>query len=139
MKTDIKGYPIHRTSNRNASQHTTKKESFDGSNTFGRWRHSDLWQPSDDIYVVYSYGEHHPMYIYSSLLNEWFENGDKYDSPSSKRHYAQLKPNSSTHIKSHEFMVNLTKMGVVEMTKQRVAGNKTKLTRAESWVGGQWR
>ena len=137
MAEDIKGYTIHKTSNKDANIHTTKRESFDGSHTFARWRHNTLWQPSDELYVVYSYGTHHPMYIYSTLLDEWFENGDKYDSNSTKRHYTQLKPkNTITSLKSHEFMVKVAEHGVIETTRQRVA---PKVTRASAWVNGTWR
>ena len=140
MAEDIKGYTIHKTSNRDANIHTTKRESFDGSNTFGRWRHRDLWDTSDELYIVYSYGEHEPMYIYSTLLKEWFENGDKYDSNSTKRHYTQLKPrNTATTIKSHLYMKKVERHGVVGATRERVAPKGTTSTRAESWVSGKWR
>lgn len=129
---------VHRTSNKGANAYTTKKESFDGSNTFARWRHNTLWQPSDELYIVYSYGEHHPMYIYSTLLGEWFENGDRgVESVSTKRHYTQLKPtNTATTIKSHLYMMGVAKYGVIEATRRRVIG---KQTRATSWVNGTWR
>jgi hypothetical protein len=110
-------------------------QSFDGSNTFGRWRHRDLWDTSDELYIVYSYGEHHPMYIYSTLLKEWFENGDRgVETQSTKRHYTQLKPkNTATTIKSHLYMKKVAQHGVVGTTRERV-------TRAASaWVNGKWR
>ena len=134
MAEDIKGYVIHKTSNRDASNYTTLMQSFDGSNTFGRWRHKDLWQPADELYIVYSYGEHHPMYIYSTLLKEWFENGDRQlETQSTKRHYTQLKPrNTATTLKSHLYMKKLAQQGVVETTKDRVLGSKH--TRASTWV-----
>jgi hypothetical protein len=135
MAEDIKGYVIHKTSNANASNYTTLMQSFDGSNTFGRWRHKDLWQPADELYIVYSYGEHHPMYIYSTLLKQWFENGDRQlETQSTKRHYTQLKPkNTATTIKSHLYMKKVAQHGVVGTTRERV-------TRAASaWVNGKWR
>ena len=37
-----------------------------------------------DLYVVYSYGEHFPMYVYDHGVELWFGNADKYSPTTSK-------------------------------------------------------
>jgi hypothetical protein len=46
---------------------------------------------SGDLYVVYSYGYHFPMYIYDYKAQQWFGNSDKYSSTTS-RHQSQARP-----------------------------------------------
>ena len=137
-KEDIKGYVIQQTANRDGRQFVNKKQSFDGSNVFARWQHRPLWQPDDDIYAVFSYGTHHPMFVYSSLADTWYENGEVYNSNTTKKHYAQFRPSQPTEVKREEFVKRVVSYGFVGAAKQRVTQRK-KLTRAEAWVGGQWR
>lgn len=73
-----------RTSNKKASFHVRKREEFKGSNTFGRWE-------GKDIYAVYSYGEHFPIYVYNDRLSTWYENSEKFSSSTSKQQ-TQLHP-----------------------------------------------
>ena len=44
-----------------------------------------------DLYVVYSYGEHYPIYVYDYQLEMWFGNYDKYSSTTS-RHQTMARP-----------------------------------------------
>ena len=44
-----------------------------------------------DLYVVYSYGEHFPIYVYDYQLEMWFGNYDKYSSTTSK-HQTMARP-----------------------------------------------
>lgn len=37
-----------------------------------------------DVYVVFSYGYHFPMYVYDYRLGVWFANADKYSVTTSK-------------------------------------------------------
>ena len=46
-------------------------------------------------YVVYSYGEHWPLFIYDPRNNTWFENADKYGCTTSK-HHGQAHPHCET-------------------------------------------
>ena len=56
----------------------------------------------DDIYIVYSYGEHWPMYIYDAIGREWFSNKDKpmnpngATSPTTARHTSCARPDQPT-------------------------------------------
>lgn len=72
-------------SNKNADTYTTNREPFKGSNTWGEW--------IKDLYVVYSYGRHFPMYVWDEQLGMWFGNADKY-SRSTTRQQSQLRPNT---------------------------------------------
>lgn len=73
-------------SNRKAGQYVTNREPFKGSNTWGKW--------IKNLYVVYSYGRHFPMYIWDNSLGVWFGNEDKY-SRSTTRHQGYLRPTTS--------------------------------------------
>ena len=71
-----------KTSNKNARNIVENKCEFQGANTFGVWE-------SEDVYVVYSYGKHFPMYV--NINRVWYENSDKYSVSTSKQQ-TQLRP-----------------------------------------------
>ncbi len=74
--------------NKDASYYVTNKENFKGSNTFGEW-------VNEDIYAVYSYGKHFPLFVYDKDLDTFYSNSDKY-SPSTSKQQTQLHPNCKT-------------------------------------------
>jgi hypothetical protein len=82
-----------RVSNNKAIEYVEKLEVFQGSNTFGKWIKWVTDDKTDEIYVVYSYGSHFPMYIYDKEQGKWIGNKDKY-SRSTTRHQSQLRPSS---------------------------------------------
>ena len=47
--------------------------------------------PVTGYYVVFSYGMHWPLFIYSCNDNRWYGNSDKY-SVTTSRHYSKLNP-----------------------------------------------
>ena len=51
---------------------------------FGKW-----W--GDQVYVVYSYGYHFPMYVYDTATGKWYGNSDKYGVTTSK-HQGKYRP-----------------------------------------------
>lgn len=77
---------MKRVSNSKARDFVNRAEEFQGSNTFGK--------DYDDIYVVYSYGHHFPMYIYDKGQDRWIGNTDKY-SQSTTRHQSLLHPSDN--------------------------------------------
>lgn len=85
---DNQGYYEKRvkTSNNNAYKYVIDKIPFQGSNIFALWL-------SPNIYSVYSYGYHFPMYIYDAKCEKWLGNKDKY-SRSTGKHQRQTLPNS---------------------------------------------
>ena len=58
---------------------------FNGSNLYG--------QIVRDKYVVYSYGEHFPLFVYHN--GKWYENSDNYSVTTSK-HRTQSHPHTDT-------------------------------------------
>jgi|688.fasta_scaffold516879_1 hypothetical protein len=72
-----------KTSNANARQFVQDRKEFVGSNTFGRWVNGN--------YVVYSYGLHFPIFVWSGFDTKWYQNSDKYSATTS-RHKTQLHP-----------------------------------------------
>lgn len=44
------------------------------------------------LYVVYSYGEHWPLYIYDTDMGVWFENTTKPPSSTTSRHHNAARP-----------------------------------------------
>ena len=75
-----------RVSNNKARDMVNSLEEFQGSNTYGK--------DYEDIYVVYSYGSHFPMYIYDKGQDRWIGNTDKY-SQSTTRHQSLLRPSDN--------------------------------------------
>ena len=74
-----------KTTNKNARKLVEKREIFKGSNTFS----SIHTRTKGNIYAVYSYGYHFPMYVFKG--GKWFENSDKYSVSTSKQQ-TQLRP-----------------------------------------------
>ena len=79
--------------NNKARQAVTDKVEFNGSNTFGRWYKNENY--GDNVYVVFSYGYHFPMFAF--IDGEWFENMDKYSVSTSKQQ-TQLRPCSFSDV-----------------------------------------
>lgn len=84
-------------SNVNARESVTNKINFKGNNTFGYWE--------NNIYKVYSFGGHFPIYAFKS--GSWYKNIDKY-SQSTNKHQSQLKPITENFIEvDTQTLVNL--------------------------------
>lgn len=49
----------------------------------------------NDMYIVYSYGEHWPMYVYDAIGREWFSNKDK-SSRTTGKHTSCARPDQPT-------------------------------------------
>jgi hypothetical protein len=77
---------MKRVANKNARPCVQNREAFQGSNIFAEWRGDDTF---DARYIVYSYGKHFPMYIWTD--GKWYGNSDKYSRTTSK-HQGQAHP-----------------------------------------------
>jgi hypothetical protein len=62
-----------------------------GCQTFQNNNETAWGEHKGDLYIVYSYGYHFPMYIYDYKTQEWYGNEDKYSSTTS-RHQSQARP-----------------------------------------------
>lgn len=101
--------------NRDAREFVQKQHPFEGSNMFAQFH-----PESDGLrYVVYSYGEHFPMYI--NCKGIWFENEDKF-SRSTARHMSQARPTNNTVLLSTEWMKKLAEEGYVAIASSRILG-----------------
>jgi hypothetical protein len=70
-----------RIANRDAKLRTVHFEVFKANNIFSEWINGK--------YVVYSYGHHYPMFVYTN--DKWYENSDRYSVTTSK-HHSQARP-----------------------------------------------
>lgn len=67
------------------SEYTSTHQLFDTSNG------TVFAKDKGDLYVVYSYGEHFPMYVYDKFVELWFGNYNKY-SPTTSKHQTLARP-----------------------------------------------
>jgi hypothetical protein len=63
---------------------------FKGSNLWGEVRVVDQ-AIHHEVYVVYSYGQHYPMWVYDGEIDQWYGNHDRYSRTTSK-HRTQTQP-----------------------------------------------
>ena len=95
-----------RITNKDAAERVRNKENFVGSHTFGE----DLGDLGL-MYVAYSYGAEHPLYIYDSKENRWYHNNEDYIKDDgqintwTRKHLEDLRPNSKTQGRPNSFMV----------------------------------
>ncbi len=82
-----------RTSNKDCRQYVEQQLPFQGSNLFGQYTMDEPGEEEgvDVIYAVFSYGQHFPIYAYSTLTKTWFGNKEKY-SRSTTTHQSQARP-----------------------------------------------
>lgn len=103
--------------NRDARKFVQQQHPFQGNNLFS--------VAYDDLYVVYSYGTHFPIYIHSTLTRRWYANKDRY-SPSTSRHQSLTRPftndTDAVWLTTSE-MRTLARDGVVALTQQRLCGS----------------
>ena len=72
-----------RIANFNARKLVQSLTPFQGSNLFA--------EDKFNSYIVYSYGYHHPLYVFNRITKQWYKNTDKYSRTTSK-HAGQTHP-----------------------------------------------
>jgi hypothetical protein len=79
-----------RVSGQKCRTYVTERKPFHNSNKqlYGEWTRPNL-------YVVYSYGPHWPLFAYCTDTNTWYANWEKASRTTSK-HYSQANPYTST-------------------------------------------
>ena len=87
-----------------------QRERFHGNNLYGEWRGKSATADSGDRYVVTSYGDHWPLFIWED--GTWYENVDKYSVTTSK-HRSQAHPHEETMPMTCEYMRVLMHYGIV--------------------------
>lgn len=105
--------------NADARHYVETHKPFKGSNLWGEWRNTDEHE-SSGVYVVYSYGQHFPMWVYDEITDQWFGNHDRYSRTTSK-HRSQTQP-LHTDIKWYDTqtMIDLAIHGYRGMSSRRV-------------------
>jgi len=74
-----------RISNCNCRSYVEKCQPFVASHLWGEWLNGR--------YVVFSYGQHWPLFIYEQATDTWYANPEKF-SRSTSRHYSQANPST---------------------------------------------
>jgi len=99
-------YQEERISNKDASEEVDNKENFVGSHTYGE----DLGELGQ-MYVAYSYGEQHPLYVWDG--QRWYHNNEDYILPDgrankwTRKHLESLRPNSETQGRPTSFLIKI--------------------------------
>lgn len=97
-----------RITNKEAAANVNNRENFVGSHTYGE----DLGDLGE-MYVAYSYGEQHPLYLW--YKDTWYYNYDDYINDDgeinkwTKKHLEDLRPNSKTQGRPTSFLQKLIK------------------------------
>jgi hypothetical protein len=100
-----------RVSNKQCRGYVQERKPFVASNIFGKF--------TDDgkTYVVYSYGEHWPLFVHSEGV--WFENEEGCSVTTSK-HRTQSHPQRTTILLSLHWMKTLATRGYSAIAKERI-------------------
>lgn len=94
-----------RITNRAAADEVRAKHNFVGSHTYGE----DLGDLGK-MYVAYSYGEQHPLYLWDGESDTWYYNHDDYilpdgsANPWTRKHLKYLRPQSDVHGRPGSFL-----------------------------------
>lgn len=97
-----------RITNKEAAANVNNRENFVGSHTYGE----DLGDLGE-MYVAYSYGEQHPLYLW--YKDTWYYNYDDYINDDgevnkwTKKHLEDLRPNSKTQGRPTSYLQKLIK------------------------------
>jgi len=104
---------MKRVANWSAREFVKRRKEFKGNNTWGTWNFNGT------RFTVYSYGNHHPLFIYDDFTGTWFENGTRVSRTTSK-HRSQLHPCCDTHVLSTADMCIVERDGVVALIEKEV-------------------
>lgn len=99
-------YKEERISNKDASEEVSSRRNFVGSHTYGE----DLGDLGE-MYVAYSYGEQHPLYVWDG--KRWYHNNEPYILPDGRpnkwtqKHLDSLRPSSETQGRPTSFLIKI--------------------------------
>lgn len=102
---------------RDAGALVRRKQEFTGNNIYGRWY--DDGKGVHSWYVVFSYGDHFPMYIFDTTAGLWFGNADKY-SRTTSRHQSACHPPHIEEWYNTDRMRHLARSGMAGDTLERL-------------------
>ena len=83
-----------RINGRKCRPYVQERKPFQNSNgqLYGKWE-------TPDLYVVYSYGEHWPLFMWAGRTETWYQNEDKF-SPTTSHHRTYAHPHEETELAS---------------------------------------
>ena len=110
---------VSRTTNRHADSLARLKLPFKGSNMYAEWKFPDL-EEAAPVYVVYSYGEHFPMYIWEPLEDVWFNTTDD-STPSTNKHRSAVYPGEHLSV-DLDIMNSIIAYGIKHTMKEVLEG-----------------
>lgn len=84
---------------------------FEGNSVFSKW-------VDENLYAVYSYGYHFPMYVYDAHIDAWVGNSDKYSVTTSK-HQGKCHPDTVSHWLNTQELKEMLNMGGFVQYKTR--------------------
>lgn len=112
-----------RVANSNARKYVQQRKPFRGNNTYGAC--------IEDRYVVYSYGEHWPLFVYDD--GRWFANSDRY-SRSTSKHRTQLHPLTDCTPLPLSGICDLADYGFLGTLTRRLVGEEAYANRQKNEV-----
>lgn len=119
-----------RINGRQCRSYVKKREPFRNSNgqLYAVWTAAGVAYADTPVgmrYVVYSYGEHWPLFIWDDLTQRWYANSEKYGTTTS-RHHSQAHPHVDdvTHLSTYAMRV-LATAGYPALATARLEGSTT--------------
>ena len=107
-----------RVTNEEARQYVLRKEEFiTGNKTMFSERCNGHGR---NVYVVFSYNTHFPMYIYDYEAQQWYGNSDKY-SRTTSRHQNITRPPNVAQWYDTDTMKYIDQHGIVGLVERRLA------------------
>lgn len=108
LKGTIMSKPKFRIANHQARAYVQELKPFVANNIFAEFRRDEN---GNDKYVVFSYGQHWPLFIFDYQTDAWYENKSKYGVTTSK-HHSQTHPHQETIPLHVDDMIKVVDRGV---------------------------
>lgn len=105
--------------NRDARSLVQRLHPFEGNNLFAQFfcANPSSADPGDHGYVVFSYGQHWPLFVHCNGV--WYENEER-ASVSTSKHRTQVHPHQPTVLLSLTWMQRLVKGGYKAIARERI-------------------
>lgn len=115
-----------RVANKAVASMVANRRPFEGSHMYAREEAvmGENGQVVSDLYIVYSYGPHFPIYIaetdVETKTTRWYANNESY-SQSTSRHQSQARPDAQCIPMTAEAMRILARGGLMELVRRGAA------------------
>jgi len=114
----------NRCSNSDVSRFIEYRDAFETNNKtmFGQWHHTAEYNGDEhlNVYAVYSYGYHFPMYVWDDQAQVWIGNKDKY-SRTTTTHQNKARPSAPImHWFDTETVKRIAYVGLAKVVANRM-------------------